>query len=142
MQHVRTFFQRHYPGHAKVARYIASGSIAEVVGLVLLYVFTDWLGIWYLVSSMVAFVIAFGVSFGFQKFWTFEDHGREKMHRQWWTYLAVAVVNLGFNTVLMYMFVEYAGINYLVAQVVSSFIIAFESYFVYQHFIFDPRADR
>lgn len=137
MKPISDFVRRHYPGHAKVGRYIASGSIAEVVGLLLLYVFTDWLGIWYLVSSIFAFVIAFGVSFAFQKFWTFQDHGKENIHWQWGVYMAVAVVNLGFNTLLIYVFVEFAGLNYLVAQVLSSFLIAFESYFVYQHFIFD-----
>ena len=134
---LREFWLRHYPGHAKVLRYIASGSIAEVVGLVLLYALTDLLGIWYLLSSMLAFAIAFAVSFIFQKFWTFQDLGREKIFRQWWAYIGVAVLNLGFNTLLMYMFVQYAGFHYLVAQVVSSFLIAFESYFVYQHLIFD-----
>ena len=137
MRQIRNFIQHHYPGHAKIARYLVSGSIAEVVGLVLLYAFTDFLGIWYLVSSMLAFLIAFIVSFGFQKLWTFQDHGKENIHWQWSAYLGVAFVNLGFNTLLMFMFVQYVGFNYLVAQVLSSFLIAFESYFVYQHFIFD-----
>lgn len=137
---VRRLVERHYPGHAKVFRYVASGSVAEVVGLILLYAFTDLLGIWYLVSSMVAFVIAFGASFALQKFWTFQDHRKENIHKQAGVYFAVALVNLGFNTLLIFVFVEYIGFYYLVAQVLASFLVAFESFFVYQHFIFHKPA--
>jgi len=121
---------------AKLVRYLFSGGTAAVTDLVLLYVFTDICHIWYLVSSVLAFLVAFGVSFVLQKFFTFQDHGTEGMHRQAMIYFAVTSTNLVLNTGLIYLFVQYTGMNYIIAQIVTSILIAIESYLVYQAFIF------
>ena len=46
-------------------KFIIAGGTAAFTDLVLLYIFTDILGWWYLVSAAIAFVIAFFVSFFF-----------------------------------------------------------------------------
>jgi len=139
IQRTRDLYTRldeRYPTHARVFRFLLSGGIALGTDLILLYLFTDVFGIWYLVSAIVAFILAFGVSFSLQKFWTFGDHSREGIHMQIGVYFFVALINLGLNTLLVYLFVEWAGLYYLFAQIVASALIAIESFFVYQRFIF------
>ena len=130
-----------YPRFAKIGRYLLSGGIATATDLVLLYVGTEWLGMWYLLSSICAFGIAFCVSFILQKFWTFQDHGTENMRMQVGGYLGVAVTNLGINTLLVFIFVEQVALHYMVAQIIASVLIACESYFVYQYLIFRAPRD-
>jgi putative flippase GtrA len=125
-----------YPTYVRIGRFLLSGGIAFGTDLVLLYFFTDVLGIWYLSSAVAAFVLAFGVSFTLQKYWTFGDHSREGMHMQMGVYFLVAVANLALNTLLVYVFVEWASLHYLLAQMLASALIAIESFFVYQRFIF------
>ena len=122
--------------HRRAVKYIVSGGTAASVNFALLYFFTDTLGIWYLISAVLSFVVAFVVSFCFQKFWTFGDRSTEGMHSQAAVYLIVALVNLGINTALIYIFVEFVGIHYLVAQIMAGVIIACESFFVYRKFVF------
>ncbi len=125
-----------YPVSAKIGRYVISGGTAAAVNLVLLYILTEYAGMWYLLSAVCSFIIAFGVSFILQKSWTFQDASKDGIHRQLLAYLLVALINLGLNTALLYSFVEYAKLHYLLSQIMAGIIVAAESFFVYQIFIF------
>ncbi|MEK7575040.1 MAG: GtrA family protein [Patescibacteria group bacterium] len=120
----------------KVIKYLISGGTAAIVNLGLLYLFTDIFGVWYITSGIVAFAAGFIVSFVFQKFWTFTDKSTENIHIQASAYLVAGIVNLGLNTLSIYLFVTYAGFHYLLAQIVAGVIIACESFFVYKYLIF------
>ncbi|MBP9701586.1 MAG: GtrA family protein [Candidatus Pacebacteria bacterium] len=120
----------------KVFKYIVSGGTAAVVDLVMLHILVKYADMWYLLAAIVAFLIAFSVSFSLQKFWTFQDRSTVKVKSQMTLYFCVSVVNLGVNTLLMYVFVDYFCIHYIVAQIIASGILAFSSYFIYSIFIF------
>lgn len=123
--------------YKRIFKYLIAGSIGTFVNLALLYFFTDILGIWYLISAGLAFVLSFFVSFFLQKFWTFSDRDRQKMYRQMAGYLSVALANLALNTALMYLLVDGLKIWYMLAQFIISAFIAIESYLVYKFFIFN-----
>ncbi len=120
----------------KILRYLFSGSIAFGVNFFFLYALTEWVGLYYLVSAVMAFLVAVVVSFILQKFWTFQNNSKANLHRQATVYITIAIVNTSFNTLLVYTLVEYVGLHYLLGQFFSSGLIAFESFFVYQIFIF------
>lgn len=125
-----------YPAHAKIMRFLISGGSAAFTNLGLLYVFTDLCKIWYILSAVMAFIVAFIVSFSLQKLWVFGDRSTQDMHRQLVIYLIVALINLGLNTLFLYALVEYAHVHYLIAQVITSAALAFESFFAYKFLIF------
>ena len=124
----------------KIFRYLVSGGSAAVVHVSMLFVFVELLHLWYVVSSMFAFLIAFVVSFLLQKFWTFRNPSREGVHKQAGIYFLVAVINLTLNTLLIYVFVEYFNFHYLLGQIVASGLIAISSFFIYSKFIFHHKA--
>lgn len=119
----------------KLFRYIVSGGSAAVVDLFALHIFVRYLNMWYVLAAILAFLIAFGVSFTLQKFWTFKDISK-KVTSQATIYFIVSSINLGINTLLMYIFVDYAHIHYLLSQIIASGILAISSYFIYSGFIF------
>ena len=129
-------FNGRYPSYAKIFRFLISGGISFSTDIVLLYLFTDIFGIWYLTSAIAAFIFAFIVSFSLMKFWTFSDSSRDGIHTQIGIYFFVAVINLTLNTILVYAFVEWVNLYYIFAQIVASALIAIESFFVYKNFIF------
>jgi putative flippase GtrA len=122
--------------YEQVFRFLLAGGIAFAVNIVVLYLFTDILGIYYLISTVWAFLISFGVSFLLQKFWTFQDGSRDRFHIQLPLYLGMQVANLGLNTVLMYAFVEYLHIWYLFSQVIIAAGIAVSSFYINKTYIF------
>ena len=128
---LRIWGERH-----KVLRYLSSGGVAFGVNFFFLYAFTEWVGLYYLISVVAAFLIAVIASFILQKFWTFQNNSKTNLHRQATIYITVAIINTSLNTLLVYLFVEYVGLHYLLGQFFSSGLIAFESFFVYQVIIF------
>ena len=116
--------------YQRLLRYLMAGGTAATVDLLLLYIFTDIFGIYYLLSAVLAFLVAFAVSFTLQKFWTFQDHSTDRVHTQAVAYFFIAGGNLLLNTVLMYVLVDGYGVWYLLAQFIISGLIAFGSFFI------------
>ncbi len=121
-----------YPFWFKLGRFCISGGAGAAINIGILFLLTHIFSVWYLLSSVIAFLISFCASFIFQKFWTFGDTKTERLHVQAGWYLIVAVVNLALNISIMYALVEWAGFHYIGAQLISSATIALESYFAYQ----------
>lgn len=129
--------------YARTLKFLISGGAAAVVDLGSLYMLTEVFHVWYLLSAVLAFVLAFGVSFALQKFWTFDDHALDVIHKQLALYLLLASVGLGLNTLFMYGLVDHAGFHYLTAQIIASACIAVMNFFVYKHVIFiGPSAEK
>ena len=120
------------PQRMKVIRYIISGVIATLTNVVFLFIFTDIFGIWYLFSTIISFIISFFVSFSMQKYWTFQDGRQDQVRLQMFLYLLIAIINLSLNTLGVFLFVHYGGLNHLLAQIVVSILIGLESFFVYR----------
>lgn len=129
--------------HGKLLRYLISGGSAAVVNLGLLFVLTEFVftnfdNYGYVISSDIAVAVAFFVSFVLQKFWTFAEKSIHLVKKQLAMYFVVGVVNLGINTLMMHGLVEYVlgKKHYMIAQIITSGLIAVMSFFVYQHLIF------
>ena len=125
-----------YSRYGKILRFLISGGSAAATNLGILFLFAHYLHIWYVSASVIAFILSFVVSFSLQKFWTFSDPSMRMLPAQMAKYLSFMVLNLGVNTLMMYMLVEYAHMHYMFAQLLTMGAIAFVSFFVYQHLIF------
>ncbi len=119
----------------RIIKFTVSGGTAACVQLGLLFMLTEWVYLWYLVSSSIAYVAAFLVSFLLQKFWTFESRNLALVHREFLWYGCIAIWNGILNGSFLYVGVQVFGLQYLIAQVLTIAIIAVESYFLY-HLVF------
>ncbi len=122
-----------------LARYVAAGLTGASTQIGLLYIFTDIVKIWYIYSSIIAFVSAIIVSFLLQKFWTFKDGSTNKMHHQAFKYLVTAITGLIANTLLMYLFVDLIGLWYIFAQIVIGGMIMIFNFLMYKFFVFHKK---
>jgi len=122
-----------------IIKYIISGGTAASVDLACLYIFTDVLGVWYITSASLSFLIAYFVSFSLQKFWTFRDNGREKIYKQMSLYFMVGVTNLLLNALGMYLLVDGFGVMYLLAQIIMGALLGFSSFLIYKFIIFEKK---
>lgn len=123
----------------KIVRFLVAGGTAVVCNVFILFALVQFGDLHYLHASIAAFIISTVVSFVMQKFLTFRDTLLHDVHAQFTRYLIVVLANLLLNTVLVYVFVEKAGMWYLVAQLLATIVIAFTGYFGYQHFVFRER---
>lgn len=110
------FFQiihRHKTG----VKYVFSGGMAATVNLFFLYFLTDIIGIWYLTSSVIAFILSFFTSFFLQKFWTFRDGSLKHIKKQFFIYIIMGAANFFSGPALLFVFVEFFHIWYLFGQI-------------------------
>ena len=120
----------------KILRFLISGGFATGVDFFFLYAFTEWAGFYYLVSSVLAFLISVAVSFTLQKFWTFENRSLDRVHIQAPLHLTLSLTNILVNTTFLFVLVEYFGIWYIGAQIIAGGFLACVNYFIYKHYIF------
>lgn len=143
-QKIHRRFKRHAPPviydnvfrHRQIIKYFISGVTSTSFDLLIYYILTYLVGLWYITSSVLSFIIAFVISFGLQKFWTFRDKSTEKMMKQTYLYFFVAIANLGISIFLIYIFVDYIHIHKFISKVIANAMIASESFFLYRYFIF------
>ncbi|OGZ09688.1 MAG: hypothetical protein A3D67_02020 [Candidatus Lloydbacteria bacterium RIFCSPHIGHO2_02_FULL_51_22] len=120
----------------KIVRYLISGGTAAAINLSLLFLLTEFVGMWYLASSVLSFIAGFTASFLFQKFWTFRDTRREVIPRQLVLHLGAALGTLFVNTALLYVAVDVFDMWYMLAQFIVSGMLAVGSFFIYNLYIF------
>mgnify|MGYP001592281289 CR=1 FL=1 len=130
------YLENKYPRLSKLSRYLLSGFTATAIDLGLLYFLTEFFSIWYLFSAIVSFVVSFIVSFILQKFWTFKDKNKDKIHSQMIIYLIITLTNLLVNIFLLFVGVEYLGLHYMLAQFLISGFIAVSNFFLYRYVVF------
>lgn len=123
----------------KILRYLVAGGTAAASHLAFLYLFVEYGGMQYMSASIAGFICAIFVSFAMQKFLTFQDRQTHDLHSQFARYLVVTGANLALNTLLMYILVE-AGMWYMVAQAITTTVVAVTGYVGYTYFVFRTRS--
>lgn len=122
-------------------RYIFSGLIVVGVNILSLAFLTTILGWWYLTASVCSFFVAFVVSFVLQKTLTYRDSIWRTWNWQLAGYFLVSLLNLACNTLILYILVDWVGLNYLLAQAFTVGLISFVLFFVYGRLIFRPQLE-
>lgn len=117
-------------------RYLFSGGTAAMVNLGLLYLLTDIMGLYYLLSGILAFSCGVIVSFIMQKSWTFQDRSTEETYKKFVLYVVIAIINLAVNTSLLFLFTDIFNLYYMISQFLASGIVAVWSYFIYRKMFF------
>ena len=116
----------------KVIRFIIAGSTAFGVNIIALFLLTEFVGLWYILSATIAFVTSLLVGFSMNKSWTFGDVTADDLHKKIFVYFSINIINLILNNSILYFLVETWGVWYLLAQALASSLIAFESFFLYK----------
>lgn len=114
----------------QVVRYGVSGVMGGLVQVASLYVFVDWLTVWYIYGVALAFLISLVCTFVLQKFWTFQDYSTDTLTRQSFFYVMIAVGTLALNVVLMYVLVDVLHYWYIVAQIIVVGTVGVLSFFM------------
>lgn len=120
----------------KILRFIIAGGTVAVTQIGLLYILTEFLGLWYLLSSVLSFVYAVVSSFYLQKYWAFRDKNKDSSVEQFLKFIGVAILGMAINTSSMYFWVEIVGVWYVLSQFITGFIIAVINFLIYKFVIF------
>lgn len=116
----------------RALRYVISGGSAAVTHLLVYFLLTAYLRLWYIWSAAFAFLAAVSVSFLMQKYFTFGNLDKQEINQQTALFLAVQILNLGVNALLLYIAVDWFKFHYFSSQIIVLGIVATYSFFIYQ----------
>lgn len=125
-----------YSEWMKMIKFGLVGLSGIVVNMGLLYLLTEYAGIYYLISAVVAIELSILNNFILNDFWTFSS--RRLIHRYSWikrlfAFHIIAAGGLLINLGVLYLLTEYAGIYYLVANLAGILVAFLWNYFLNRH---------
>ncbi|MDP2684691.1 MAG: GtrA family protein [bacterium] len=107
---------------SQILRFSIAGSFGLILYYLTLYALTDLVGVWYLLSAIIASIVNYSSNFLLHKFWTFKNKNLQGVHRQIGKYLALSLSLVISNLGLLYILVEYFQLWYLGAQAILTII--------------------
>ena len=100
-------------------KFVIVGIINTLINLLILYILTEFFGVYYMLSAVIAFLFAVTNSFLLNKTWTFEEYIKYKIKYKYIQFIIISIIALVINLILLYILVEYFDIWYMAAQIVG-----------------------
>jgi glycosyltransferase involved in cell wall biosynthesis/cytidylate kinase len=120
--------------HRQFLQSLIVGGFAAVFYLILVYVLTEEVGLWYVVSVFVAYLIVFFVNFSLLK--AIFVGGVRKTPHELSRYALLVLINFLLNELAMHVLVEYLNLWYMLAQVLIMGTLMIMNFFAYRSSIF------
>ena len=117
-------------------RYIFVGGIAFIVDLTSLFLLTNYLGIYYLISAAIAFILGLFVNYLLSVNWVFDRRSFEKRSFEFGLFAFIGLVGLGLNEVFIWFFTQNLQIYYLYSKILAAIIILFWNFFARKYTLF------
>lgn len=108
--------------YLEMIRFIIVGVITFVVDYGLLYICTEYIGLYYMYSTAIAFIVAVIFNYWLCVVYVFTNIQRQTS-KQALLFVGSSVVGLGLNQICMWFFVEIFGIYYMLAKIISIIIV-------------------
>lgn len=102
--------------------YLVIGGFSALSDLIILFLFVDFLHIFYLVAASISFTVVSAIAFYLHKNYTFKHKGSDTKLR-YLIFLVIAGSGLLWNLFFLYLFVSKLGFHYLIAAIIVKFIV-------------------
>jgi len=103
-------------------RYFAVSGLSLVLDFATLYLFTDVLGIHYMVSGVMSYSIGLVVNYAVSVRWVFGSRKYEDRRKEFAIFVLIGVAGRGVNSLVLWLCAGLLGMHYLVARVISAAI--------------------
>lgn len=105
------------------ARYVLVGGFAFVCDTCTLYSLTQFLGLNYLISAAIGFVLGVGVNYLLCRKWVFQRRRLKSTTVEMTIFVLIGIVGLGLNEIILWTFQSKLGIYYMFAKGVSGVVV-------------------
>lgn len=122
---------------AQLARYLLVGFSTVGLEMVNIRLFTEVLGLWYMVSNTLAYIISFIFNFFLNRIWSFKSKGDLKF--QLGAYGILFIINLFASNGIMYLLTSVWGVYYMISKLISIGVIVSWNFILYKKIIYKDR---
>ncbi len=107
----------------QIARFGVIGVLAFAIDYGFLYAFTEWLGIYYLISSVLSFSISVIFNYIASVLWVFDVKQETSKTRNFILFIVFSVIGLGINQLIMWLGVESLGLHYMLVKIFATAVV-------------------
>lgn len=133
---MRTLNKQVFSVIIQFVKYIFVGGIAFLFDFGTLYILTEYGGLHYLASAVVAFIIGLNVNYFLAKFLVFKDSKITNIKKEYFYVVCISLSALLLNQVLLFIFTDKLGIYYLNSKIITTIILLFYNFIIRKVFIF------
>ena len=121
---------------SQLCRYTLVGAIAFAFDFGALFGFTHFLGVHYLLSAGMAFLIGLCVNYALSTQWVFRRRSIRSKSVEFLLFALIGVAGLGLNELLIWFFTEITGFHYLLSKIVSTVFVYLWNFFARKYSLF------
>lgn len=122
--------------HIQLFRYGIVGGIAYIVDFGLLFAFTEYAGIPYLVSAAISFLTGLTTNYVLSIFWVFKTRSMENRTAEFSVFAFIGLAGLGFNELFLWVFTSLMGWHYLISKLAATPLVFLWNFFARRFALF------
>ena len=117
-------------------KYFFASGIALFADISVLYILTEYVHLYYLVSATISFLVGIAITYICSKLYIFTKTSIKNKTAEFTVFLIIGVIGLVLNNVFLYVFTEYLGLYYMLSKCLVIIITYLWNYFARKKFIF------
>ena len=110
------------------------GGLAFLIDSGVLFLLTEYLNVYYLVSSVISFIVSLIFNYILSILWVF-DVKKKQTIKEISLFVILSVIGLGINQVVMYVGADILNIYYMICKIISTFIVMVYNFITRKIFI-------
>lgn len=117
-------------------RYTFVGGVAFLVDFGSLFALTEFVGVHYLTSAAIAFILGLITNYLLSIIWVFAKRTLTNRWAELFIFSLIGIVGLGFNELFIWFFTEKVHLYYLLSKIVSTFFVYLWNFFARKYILF------
>lgn len=106
-------------------RYIFVGGTAFIIDFSIYVFLSNFCGLHYLISGVIAFVISVLANYLLSTKWVFNQSNIENRLIEFNLFIVISTIGLIFTEILLYVFTDLIGFNSIISKIIASIIVLF-----------------
>ncbi len=119
---MKELIKKHEKLFYQILKFGVVGGGAFLIDYSILYVLTEFVGIYYLTSSIISFIISLIFNYILSIYWVF-DVTKKQTGKEIAIFVILSVIGLGINQIVMYAGSDVFHIYYMFTKLVATFIV-------------------
>ena len=117
-------------------RYFFVGGFAFIIDFCALFLLTEYLNLYYLLSAPLAFLLGLIINYLLSIKWVFDKRNINKKSVEFVIFALVGIVGLLLNQVFIWFFTEIINLYYMLSKIISSGIVFLWNFSLRKYLLF------
>ena len=109
--------------------YFVIGTICTLLSILLLYIFTEYLNIYYIISNIISFIIVIFINYYLTTNYVFKNSIRINKSLELFIYFIIGVSGVIIDSVFVFLFTNVFSIYYIISKLISAFFVFLWNFF-------------